>query len=294
MRNLAVSLSIVVALVILQVTIYASLLKHPTSTWGASPEEAIASMPGDNLSTEYQSTRAITINASQSVTWSWLNQLGADRGGFFSYYFIEQFLGYETRPQTIVKPEFPELMPGDVIRGSIIPSKSIIVYEFPVVATQTEKYIVARNWGTFLLHPINENQTRLIIRTHRPESDSLMKAAFDYYIAEGLHFVMERATLRGFKARVEAGEGPVFDDVQDRLWFFGIVASAFTIAILIFLMRRIGRVIIPTVLSTIWTITLLVFDPVPLYSLMLLVLVSGLIGNNIFILKMRLTKQNGV
>ncbi len=67
-----------------------------------------------------------------------------------------------------------------------------------------------------------------------------------------------------------------------------------TIAKLIFLMCGIGQVIIPTVLSTNWTITLLVLDPVPLYSLMFLVLLSGLIVHNIFILIMYLTKQNGI
>lgn len=287
MRNLIVSLSIIIALIILQMILYVSLLKQPTSTWGASLQEQTASMPGDDLSAEYQSTRAITINAPLTDTWIWLNQIGADRSGFFSYYFIEQLLGYETRHQSVVEPKFPELLPGDLIRGSINPSKSIIIYEFPIIATQTEKYIVAKNWGTFLLQPINDRQTRLIIRTHRPNSDDFMTAAFDYYIAEGLHFVMERATLKGFKARVEAGAGPVFDDTWDKLWFFGIVTSAIAIAILIFLLRGIGAIVIPTLLSTGWVFILLIFNPVPFYSLILLGLVFGLILYNIYTRKTR-------
>lgn len=287
MQKFAVSLLIIIALVILQIAIYAVILKQPTSTWGASLQESTASMPGDNLSDEYQSTRAITINAPLTDTWVWLNQLGADRSGFFSYYFIEQLLGYQSRPQSIVAPTFPELLPGDVIRGSINPSKSIIIYEFPILDTKTENYIVAKDWGTFLLKPIDDLQTRLIIRTHRPDSDNLMKSAFDYYIAEGLHFIMERATLKGFKARVEAGASPVFDNTKDKLWFLGIIASAFAMLPLIFLMRGIGAIIVPALLSTGWTLTLLIFDPVPLYSLILLALVFGLLIYNIYTHKIR-------
>ncbi len=250
-------------------------------------------MPGDDLSAEFQSTRAININASLSDTWLWLNQLGADRSGFFSYYFIEQFLGYETRSQATIAPTFPDLVPGDLIRGSITPSKSIIIYEFPVVATQPEKHLVLKNWGTFLLHRLNENQTRLIVRTHRPATNNLAKATFDYYVGEGLHFVMERATLKGFKARVEAGEGPVFDDTKDKLWFFGILASAIAIAVLIFLMRGIQRLAIPALLSTGWTITLLTLDPVPIYSLALFVFICGFILHQIANRKTQSPMSNG-
>ncbi len=287
MRKLMVSLSIIIVLVILQIVFYTIILKKPTSTWGASIKEASASMPGDDLSEEYQSTRAITINAPLAKTWVWLNQFGADRSGFFSYYFIEQLLGYQSRAQNIVEPKFPDLVVGDLIRGSINPSKSIIIYEFEVMATKHENYIVAKNWGTFLLRPINDLQTRLIIRTHRPDSDNLVEGAFDYYLAEGLHFIMERATLMGFKARVEAGAGPVFDNTKDKLWFFGIVGSAFAIAFLIFMMRGIGAIIIPTVLSTGWTFILLILDPVPINSLMLLALVFGLLIYNIYTSKTR-------
>lgn len=287
MRKFMISLSIIIILIALQIAIYSLILKKPTSTWGASIKEISASMPGDDLSEEYQSTRAITINAPLTKTWVWLNQFGADRSGFFSYYFIEQLLGYQSRPQSIVEPKFPDLVVGDLIRGSINPSKSIIIYEFEIIATKPENYIVAKSWGTFLLRPINDLQTRLIIRTHRPDTDSLAKGNFDYYIAEGLHFIMERATLMGFKARVETGAGPVFDNTKDKLWFFGIVASAFAIAFLTFIMRGIGAIIIPTFLSTGWTFTLLILDPVPINSLMLLALVFGLLLYNIYTSKTR-------
>ncbi len=287
MRNLIVSVFIALALTGLQVGFYTLALKQPTSTWGATASEVAAPMAGDETSAEFQSTRAITINAPLGETWVWLNQLGADRGGFFSYTFIEQFLGYETRAQTDVRPDFPVFQVGDVIRGSIYPAKSVIVYEFPVLEVSHEAHLVVQNWGTFQLTPISDTQTRLIIRTHRPAPNHWLRDAFEYYIAEGLHFVMERATLTGFKARVEAGAGPKFDDRQDRLWFYSIMAAALVIAVLILCLQGVRKVGIPAVLSTVWTLTLLCLDPVPLYSLGLLALVLATALHQVFFHKHR-------
>lgn len=242
-------------------------------------------MPGDALSAEYQSTRAITINAPLGETWIWLNQLGADRNGFFSYTFIEQFLGYETRPQTILRPEFPEFQAGDVIRGSIAPAKSLIIYEFPVLEVSHEAHLVVENWGAFQLTPISDTQTRLIIRTHRPAPSYWLRDVFEYYLAEGLHFVMERATLRGFKARVEAGEGPKFDDTNDKLWFYGIIGAALAIAALLLGLRGVRKVVLPAFLSTVWTFILLCLNPIPIYSLSLFLVTIGIIWHKMFFRK---------
>jgi len=282
MRNVIVSVLIAVALIALQVAIYTLFLKQPTSTWGATASEVAAPMAGDEISAEFQSTRAITIDAPLGETWIWLNQLGADRVGFFSYTFIEQFLGYETRAQTTIRSEFPVFQVGDIIRGSIFPAKSVIVYEFPVLEVLHEAHLVVQNWGAFQLVPISDTQTRLIIRTHRPAPSGWLRDAFEYYIAEGLHFVMERATLRGFKARVEAGEGPEFDDSQDRLWFYSIMGAAVAIAVLILWLQGARKVVLPAVLSTAWTFTLLCLNPVPLYSLGLLALVVAVILHQVF------------
>lgn len=55
--------------------------------WGATDEEAALALPGDELLAEpaTQLTRAITIDAPRSEVWPWLVQLGADRGGFYTY-----------------------------------------------------------------------------------------------------------------------------------------------------------------------------------------------------------------
>ncbi len=52
---------------------------------------------------------------------------------------------------------------------------------------------------------MNSRKTRLIIRTQEVESQNQwLKVA--NYLAVPLHFIMERRTLMGIRARVEAGE----------------------------------------------------------------------------------------
>ena len=106
-------------------------------------------MAGDNKALTITATRAILINVAKSDVWKWLIQLGADRGGFFSYDFIEEALGYKTRHQDLIKPEFKTIAVGDVVRGSIDEKSSIIPYNFRVLYVKPAETFVLDQWGTF-------------------------------------------------------------------------------------------------------------------------------------------------
>jgi hypothetical protein len=65
-------------------------------TWGASPSEVSAPMPGDDLlpAADGVSTRAISVDAPAADVWPWLAQMGpAPRGGAYTYDWIENLLG---------------------------------------------------------------------------------------------------------------------------------------------------------------------------------------------------------
>ena len=97
-----------------------------------------------------------------------------------------------------------------------------------------EETFVLDKWGTFLLKEVNSRQTRLIIRTQKvASSNPWLKAA--NYIAVPLHFIMERRTLMGIKARVEAGEKVQLSQREDIFWFSGIVLSGLLIYFLVFI-----------------------------------------------------------
>ena len=113
MSNLVKSIFIIILITLLQLAIYALFLKPIITTWGASRQEVTMPMAGDNPTLTITATRAILINAPKSEVWQWLIQLGADRGGFYSYTFIEEAMGYKTRPQTLTEPEFQTIAVGD-------------------------------------------------------------------------------------------------------------------------------------------------------------------------------------
>ncbi len=259
----------ILALVIgLQIIVYAIFLRPLILTWGVSKDEARMPLVGDDLAPHIASTRAISINAPISDVWKWVIQLGADRGGFFSYSFIEKILGYEQRDADSV-PEFQEMEVGRIIPGSIDEAKSAIKYNFPVVAVDPGKSFVLKEWGAFVLREINSKQTRLIVRTHGQELPNLVSRIGDF-IGTPLHYIMERRMLMGFKAQAEAGAGARLSSASDNLWLLGVVLSGAGIVLTAFIGNGIPEIVLSGIYAISWLWVLLIFDPRPKYSLALL------------------------
>lgn len=62
---------------------------------GATGEEAMAALPGDDLVPEatIQATRAITVSAPAADVWPWIAQLGQEKGGLYTYAALENLIG---------------------------------------------------------------------------------------------------------------------------------------------------------------------------------------------------------
>src|SRR5919197_4036569 len=70
--------------------------------WGAEPEDEKRGLPGDELLPK-NGTRilhAVTIHAPVAEVWPWLAQLGQDRGGFYSYEWLENLAGCRMQTPT--------------------------------------------------------------------------------------------------------------------------------------------------------------------------------------------------
>ena len=257
-----------IALVIgVQIIVYAVFLRSKIMAWGASAEEATMPLVGDDLAPGISSTRAISINAPISEVWKWIIQLGADRGGFFSYSFLERVLGYKAREENPTL-EFQEMEVGRNVPGSIDESKSVIKYNFRVVAVETGKSFVLENWGTFVLKEINSKQTRLIVRTHEPRLPDLISKIADFFFMP-LHYIMERRMLMGMKARVE---GRRLSETSDNLWLLGVFLSGIGIAVSVLFGQGVLNVSLSIIYGILWLLTFLIFEPKPKYSLSLLLL----------------------
>ena len=91
---------------------YFLLLRRPILTWGATPAEASARLPGDELLEDADgvATRAIDIDAPAAAVWPWLAQMGpSPRGGAYTYDWIENLLGLghaqrRSRPARVPAP----------------------------------------------------------------------------------------------------------------------------------------------------------------------------------------------
>ncbi|HKI91480.1 MAG TPA: hypothetical protein VJ986_04200 [Gaiellaceae bacterium] len=98
--------------------VYRRVLRRLMLDWGASAEEARGHLPGDELlaPADVVSTRAITIRAPAPTVWPWLVQMGpGDRGGAYSYDWIENLLGLDMHSVDRILPQFQHVEVGDVI-----------------------------------------------------------------------------------------------------------------------------------------------------------------------------------
>jgi hypothetical protein len=70
---------------------------------------------------------------------------------------------------------------------------------------------VLQGWGAFVLHPVDDSTTRLIVRTRGEGKPSLAAVAIapaGLLVLEPAHFIMQRGMLLGIKQRAEGGRTP--------------------------------------------------------------------------------------
>jgi len=193
-------------------------LRERYNRWGASQEEWLAGMPGDELVPDpvLLSTRAVTIDAAPSTVWPWLAQIGQGRGGLYSYDQLENLVGLDIHSADSLLPEHEQLTPGDLVRlgkpgspcfgvVSVDVGRSMVLVSADPVTEQPVPTPVRDGTGAtwqWVLRPIRGGAaTRLISRqrnTH-PDQQRIM-----WRLIEPIGFVMERRMLLGIKERVES------------------------------------------------------------------------------------------
>ncbi len=272
---------VLVAILIVQFLVHVIFLKPYISTWGATDEEVAITLPGDSLAPTIISTRAITIDAPREEVWLWMIQLGADRGGFFSYTLLEHMLGYVEREVDEIIPEFHDMEVGRRIPATLNPSGGIIDYCFEVVYVDPGKAFVVDNWGTVFLSELNPEQTRLVIRTNDFEENTL-GSLIDRITGMPEHYIMERRMMMGIKERTEAGPNVPLSSVADNIWMLGLFLSAVLIFIRVLLSRELSCDIVNLVLGVLFLFPLMVLPPVPLYSVLMLIIASVTLAGMIY------------
>ena len=177
-------------------------------SWGSTPAELQMPLPGDadprDPALEVQ--HAITINAPAEDVWVWLVQLGQDRAGFYSYDWLERGFGLGIRNVHEVRPEWQSLQTGDVIRAT--PDNylggALGEVAWTVSNVTPERALVLDQRGAFVLQPVSDERTRLIIRSTMGDRDRSVWAAAASLVGFQLpHFIMQRRMMLTIKGLAE-------------------------------------------------------------------------------------------
>jgi hypothetical protein len=152
----------------------------------------------------YRQILTIDIDAAPRHVFPWLVQMGFQRGGLYSYDWLDRLFGFLDRPSAnVILPAFQDLRPGDVIpigRGG----------GFPVADIETNRSLVMAGsqddvaWGWELtLEAIGDRGTRLVSRNLARTPATWKSRAF-LALLRPAAFIMTRRMLRGIKQRAEA------------------------------------------------------------------------------------------
>ena len=175
--------------------LYALVIRPWHLRWGAEPGDEQRELPGDERLPQ-DGTRilhAVTIDAPVERVWPWLAQLGQDRGGFYSYEWLENLAGCEMQNADRIHPEWQHRELGETVH--LHPAGGLRVSVF-----EPGRALGLEGWGTFALEPAEPDRTRLIARGGVPRG--LAAAAYGV-LMELPHFLMERRMLLGIKRRAE-------------------------------------------------------------------------------------------
>jgi hypothetical protein len=189
---------------------YALVIRPWLLHWGTTLDERSASLPGDRLVPNANSTatRAITVKALPERVWPWIAQIGQGRAGFYSYAWLENLFGCQIVNAETIHPEWQDLRAGDAVRlhpkvpgipAVIIEKNQALVLGGDGIPQQR---IPPVSWA-FVLHPAPADATRLLVRWRSSTPKTAYDLVFNKYLLEPVHFLMERKMLLGIKKRAE-------------------------------------------------------------------------------------------
>ena len=194
-------------------------LYHLGRTWGSSCEERERHLPGDELIEHPWLTtdHATSIAAPAEDIWPWLVQMGWNRGGWYTYRWVDRLL-FPSNPASseVILPEWQGLKVGDHVPDG--PPETDCFYVIELL--EPNKMLVLRSWThlpnslrdagatmewtwAFYLEEIDAATARFHFRVRGNLQSAWLRAVYDAFIVPA-DFVMGRSLCLGLKNRVES------------------------------------------------------------------------------------------
>lgn len=206
-------LAMIAALWALGTAVYLIFLWPWMRTWGATEAEINAVLPGDEIVPEanIRSTKGVTIQAPPQAIYPWLLQIGVDRGGMYSYDWLENLFGLNVHTTDQIVPEYQDVQIGDFWRFTpedyvLNPGPGLYVQQlieneavllcFGVEGKANEPCI---NTWQFVLAPQANGSTRLLLR-----SNMAIEQALPIKLTYFVQFIMERKMLLTLRELAES------------------------------------------------------------------------------------------
>jgi len=185
------------------------------ANWGSTERERASALPGDELvpGPAIATTLATTVHAAPEEVWRWLVQIGQDRGGMYSYDWLENLFGLRIHSADRIREEWQHLAPGDQVR--LVRKGWLGLREgfaLPVARVDPGRVIVLREqppaqpWDaiwSFHVLPLGPGRCRLISRSRAasPRGPARLATLVMSPVTAG----MTRKMLLGIKRRAESG-----------------------------------------------------------------------------------------
>lgn len=207
-RMLAVAAAVWVGVTI----VYLLFLWPWMRTWGATKAEVNATLPGDDIvpAANLRTTKGITIQAPPEAIYPWLLQIGVDRGGMYSYDWLENLFGLNVRTADRILPEYQNAQAGDFWRftpkdyilnpGPGLYVRQLVANEAVLLCFGLESKPDEACFDTwqFVLAPQPDGSTRLLLR-----SNMAMEQELPIKLTYFIQFIMERKMLLTLRERAE-------------------------------------------------------------------------------------------
>jgi hypothetical protein len=188
-------------------------LRSYRARWGASSYDLERELPGDDLvpDPKWECTHAVTIYAPALEVWRWLVQIGADRGGLYSYEALENLVGCNIHNVEEIIADYQYLKAGEEIK--IHPKAP----GMKVAEVDVGYHILVHNdnrqdgspsyinttW-LWYLDALDSTTTRLISRSRNDYSPGFANRLWmGPLLVEPISFVMERKMLLSLKERAQ-------------------------------------------------------------------------------------------